>query len=316
MALDRQKFEAFMSWFVPLVIKNQMQLDEYKAYEESQARQTQERLRAALEEQKGSGEQQRQTIEDQVRAKLIEAFANPEFRKGRPAPELDLLDSLLKYVAPKYTTGFNFPVNLGEQVAEANKAATQLATGLQTSTPVPEEIMPIITSRMGWPALQEVIQQTQKAKTGEEQRKLTREQLAEAEKRRQTEEKKVAIEQQKIVEFKKGKLPEDLKEARKRLASLADDRRRYEQKLSGVGELGEKLSPEQISQAKIVVNDIRAEENRIDKKFGKDIIADYKTVVEGLKKQGFIESDLDTDERLIKNLTLQGYDIGKLKLYW
>lgn len=309
MADTRNKINYFLEqvkYWLPYIIKDETRKQELK-----------DALRRIL----ASGEEQRKTqaAEGTVQERRVLQKAILDAFAKRVRPEIS---------GPQYLqesgfglpAGFNLPPNSLENLEKTIADAVQAEKLRQAGEIIPEELLQGMERGIGPEFTTQLSQDIIKQREAAKERPLEERRVVVEEAGIPLKEREVAVSEGQLkARWKElaGQIGDmTAKEARGELSDLGKERRKYKGMLqTKTTETGALLEPDQLDLIKSNVAEIKRLEDKINSKYGKTIEADYKAMANEIKAmRGTLES-LDTNERLISDLTERGWNIEELKKY-
>jgi len=272
-------------------------------------REIMDRLKAQLQEYAAWGEEQRKTGKQSLQNEIIKNLYNPEYFKDKNMPELAIMNYIQK-TNPQLLGETQVPADIGQQLQDATNALAQITKFRMAGEAVPDELLQKVSQFFGEKALGETAQDIIKQKEGAAERGVRGREIAVQEALVPIRKAEVGL-RGKELGTELGEMT--AKEARVRLAQLAEERRKYQVQLAGIDE---KFEPEKSKEAKSVLREIKVQEDKINSKFSKEFDAEYKALADAIKAKGATIKHLDTDEQLRSYLIENGYNIEKLKKYF
>lgn len=296
-----RRFIKFMNEFIPTVMEDQREKERTMRW-----------LEAELKKLAAKGELERENIEASSRAEILKSLYHPDYFKERNLPELAILN-YEKQTNPELISGTQVPIDIEQQLGDANQALAQLVKYQMAGEVPPQEIIERVSKFFGEKTLTGAAGEIVKQREGAAERGIRGREVAVQEELTGVRKEELGARLKEIA----GQVGDmTAKDARDTLFKLGQERRRYQAMLeTKTDEGGDFIEPERLNQIRSNVTEIKQLEDKISGKFSEKIEREYELIAQDLKAKGYTAADLDTDEQVRSILIERGYNIQALKKY-
>jgi len=327
-ARPQQNANDFLMFYLPEMLKNQMQLEQVK-------KQAEIYLRNQLAEYEAYGniqdKQQKAAFIRETLGKLL----TPDFYKERPMPELNMARTIQNYFPPELSQelGVTIPPAAEQDYASSILASRDALKARQTLDAIPADQLATLVRTIGYKPILETIQEIQKEKQARDEMALRGRELTETQKGNVLRGQEIGVRQEEVGLTKGGK--KTAKELQTELDKKVNERQKYIDDYFGTGKSWQERAalaaedPKNKTIRKVLTNqisDISDEIRGLKEKLGVQPDPKYKRAADTLKSQGLTPEDLLVNKPFrnqrtgetkgIRDLIIEdGYDIFKILEY-